>query len=239
MRTTAIVLAGGKGTRMNTEVPKQYIAIEGRPILSYTIEAFQNSRVDDIIVVTGDSYIDGEEEMTYCRQFVKQYGFDKVKMYVTGGKERYNSVMNGLDVTADADVVLVHDGARPCITPELINTCIEDTLKYGSSVLAVPVKDTIKVVDKDLNVVDTPDRSTLWQIQTPQCFICDELKTAYKILKDSDNVAYNITDDAMVMEKLYGMKVHITSSEYTNIKVTTKEDLEILKVFFKKVLTKK
>lgn len=235
MHTTAIILAGGKGTRMNTDIPKQYIRVDDKPILYYTIKAFEESNVDDIVIVTGDSVIYGESERAYCAQIISEAGFAKVKAYADGGKERYNSVMNGMEkVNPHTDIVLVHDGARPCIEPDYINICINDTVKYGSSVMAVPSKDTIKIADCDGNVVDTPDRNTLWMIQTPQGFMYQELKNAYNKLKNDKTTDLNITDDAMVMENFGTRKPHISRGLYTNIKVTTKEDLKILNFFLKK-----
>ena len=141
--------------------------------------------------------------------------------------------MNGLsEVNPVSDYVMVHDGARPCVSSEFINRCIDEVSEFGSSVAAVPVKDTIKIVDADMNVEGTPDRSCLWQIQTPQSFRYSDLTAAYNSLKKDDNPG-NITDDAMVMEKYGHEKVHITQGDYTNIKVTTREDLDILNIFLK------
>jgi 2-C-methyl-D-erythritol 4-phosphate cytidylyltransferase len=248
MKTTAIILAGGKGSRMNADIPKQYIQLFGKPLLYYTIRAFQESCVDEIVVVTGNSEIkydfagnstEGAEadfvtEREYCKRLVTECGFDKVRSFADGGVERYNSVMNGLKcVSSDTDVVLVHDGARPCVEPALIDRCVADVSEFGSSVVAVPAKDTIKVVGADGYVTDTPDRSSLWQIQTPQGFLCGELNKAYGRLT-AEGSELKITDDAMVMECFSERAVHITMGSYTNIKATTREDLEILKIFLKR-----
>lgn len=234
MLVSAVILAGGKGSRMNLDIPKQYLMLNDKPLLYYTIKAFEESRVDEIIVVTGDGIINGMSEQDYCQKcIIEAYHFNKVKAYAKGGRERYNSVMNGLSkVNPVSDYVMVHDGARPCISSEFINRCVDEVAEYGSSVAAVPVKDTIKIVDSDMNVEGTPDRSCLWQIQTPQSFRYSELTAAYDSLKKYDNPG-NITDDAMVMEKYGHEKVHITQGDYTNIKVTTREDLDILNIFLK------
>lgn len=234
MLVSAVILAGGKGSRMNLDIPKQYLMLNDKPLLYYTIKAFEESRVDEIIVVTGDGIINGMSEQDYCQKcIIEAYHFNKVKAYAKGGRERYNSVMNGLSkVNPVSDYVMVHDGARPCISSEFINRCVDEVAEYGSSVAAVPVKDTIKIVDADMNVEGTPDRSCLWQIQTPQSFRYSELTVAYDSLKKDDSPG-NITDDAMVMEKYGHEKVHITQGDYTNIKVTTKEDLDILNIFLK------
>ena len=234
MLVSAVILAGGKGSRMNLDIPKQYLMLNDKPLLYYTIKAFEESRVDEIIVVTGDGIINGMSEQDYCQKcIIEAYHFNKVKAYAKGGRERYNSVMNGLSkVNPVSDYVMVHDGARPCVSSEFINRCIDEVSEFGSSVAAVPVKDTIKIVDADMNVEGTPDRSCLWQIQTPQSFRYSELIAAYDSLKKDDNPG-NITDDAMVMEKYGHEKVHITQGDYTNIKVTTREDLDILNIFLK------
>jgi 2-C-methyl-D-erythritol 4-phosphate cytidylyltransferase len=251
MKTTAIILAGGKGSRMNADIPKQYIKLFGKPLLYYTMMAFQESCVDEIVVVTGNSEIkydfagnstEGAEadfvtEREYCGRLAAYCGLDKVRSFADGGVERYNSVMNGLKcVSPDTDVVLVHDGARPCIEPALIDRCVADVAEFGSGVVAVPAKDTIKVVDADGYVTDTPDRSSLWQIQTPQGFFRGELADAYgKLAQCIDKgCELKITDDAMVMEQFGERRVHITMGSYTNIKATTREDLEILKIFLKR-----
>jgi 2-C-methyl-D-erythritol 4-phosphate cytidylyltransferase len=251
MKTTAIILAGGKGSRMNADIPKQYIKLSGKPLLYYTIRAFQESCVDEIVVVTGNSKIkydfasnniedigvDFVTERDYCERLSVECGFDKVRSFADGGAQRYNSVMNGLKcVSPDTDAVLVHDGARPCIEPALIDRCVADVAEFGSSVVAVPAKDTIKVVGADGYVTDTPDRNSLWQIQTPQGFLYGELNEAYGKLERSirDGSELKITDDAMVMERFGKRRVHITMGSYTNIKATTREDLEILKIFLKR-----
>lgn len=234
MLVSAVILAGGKGSRMNLDIPKQYLMLNDKPLLYYTIKAFEESRVDEIIVVTGDGIINGMTEQDYCQKcIIQEFHFNKVKAYAKGGRERYNSVMNGLsEVNPVSDYVMVHDGARPCVSSEFINRCIDEVSEFGSSVAAVPVKDTIKIVDADMNVEGTPDRSCLWQIQTPQSFRYSDLIAAYNSLKKDDNPG-NITDDAMVMEKYGHEKVHITQGDYTNIKVTTREDLDILNIFLK------
>jgi 2-C-methyl-D-erythritol 4-phosphate cytidylyltransferase len=249
MKTTAIILAGGKGSRMNADIPKQYIELSGKPLLYYTIRAFQESCVDEIVVVTGNSEIkydfesngiegtgaDFVSERDYCRRLARDCGFDKVCSFADGGAERYNSVMNGLQcVSPDTDAVLVHDGARPCVEPALIDRCVADVAEFGSSVVAVPAKDTIKVVGADGYVTDTPDRNSLWQIQTPQGFLRSELMGAYDRMEQSIGEDCKITDDAMVMERFGNRSVHITMGSYTNIKATTREDLEILKIFLKR-----
>lgn len=232
MKISVIVLAGGKGSRMNSDIQKQYLPLCGKPVLYYALQAFQHSSVDEIILVVGNGMIENISEEEYCKkELIDKYHFNKVKHIIMGGSERYNSVMNGLKVIHnEMDYVLIHDGARPCITVELIERCIRDVIAYKACVAAVPVKDTIKVVDSKDYAVSTPDRSTLWQIQTPQCFEYNMILRAYYDMI-ADKEKSNITDDAMVVEKYSRNKVKMTHSNYKNIKITTPEDLQIAKAF--------
>lgn len=233
MAGTAIILAGGRGSRMNSTIPKQYMELNGKPVLFYPIKAFEEyDNIEDIILVTGS----GEEE--YCRkEIVEKNGFKKVRAIVPGGSERYLSVYQGLlaikeEVTGEEKekkVVYIHDGARPCLTGSLLDRLYEDTLKYGASIAAMPVKDTIKIADAEGFVAETPDRSALWQVQTPQVFFYPLIMHAYEQLME--NPCGGITDDAMVLEKMTGHQVHITHGSYENIKITTAEDIEIAQIF--------
>lgn len=231
MKIIAIVLAGGSGSRMKSDIPKQYMMINNMQVLSYSIKAFEESCVDEIILVTKASDID------YCREYiVRKNGFKKVACITEGGSERYDSVMNGLKQAYNRyknysdTYVLIHDGARPCITSELIKACVEDVIKYKACVAAVPVKDTIKIADKDGYAAETPDRNSLWQIQTPQCFELELVKTAYSKMF-ADSARGTITDDAMVVEKYTDTRVKLTYSSYKNIKITTPEDILIAQQF--------
>lgn len=232
MKISAIVLAGGKGSRMNSDIQKQYLLLCGKPVLYYALQAFQCSSVDEIILVVGNGRIKNISEEEYCKkELIDNCHFNKVKHVVIGDRERYDSVMNGLKAIQNkVDYVLIHDGARPCITVELIEKCIQDVIKYNACVAAVPVKDTIKMVDSKGYAVSTPDRNTLWQIQTPQCFEYNLIQKAYHDMI-IDKEKSNITDDAMVVEQYSGNKVKMTRSSYKNIKITTPEDLQIAKAF--------
>lgn len=222
MKTTAVILAAGKGKRMGTAVSKQYLMLEGYPILYYAIKAFENSSTDNIILVAGK----GQEE--YCRSsIVNNYGFKKVKAVVTGGKERYNSVHYGLkaieELGIDTDIVLIHDGARPFVSEKIINDSIDCACEYKACVAAVKAKDTIKLSDGEGFVSSTPDRNMVWQIQTPQTFLYTLIKKAYdKAIDEKDD---SITDDAMVFEKYGEYGVKLLEGSYDNIKITTREDL--------------
>ncbi len=215
--TAAIVLAAGKGSRMHMDIQKQYATILGKPVIAYTLDAFEASQVDDIILVVG------EGEIPFAReQIVDHFGYTKVSQIVTGGKERYESVYKGLCAAKDSTYALIHDGARAFITPELIAQCIRDVIAYDACVMAVPVKDTIKIVDEEQYSVSTPNRKVMWQMQTPQCFRLPEIREAYRrMLESGDNT---MTDDAMVMEKYGSRRVKMTMGSYENIKLTTPGD---------------
>lgn len=224
MKTVAIVLAGGQGKRMKADCPKQYLLLGGKPVLYYSLKAFEESEVDEIILVVGA----GEQE--YCEEnIVKRYQFKKVTQIVTGGKERYNSVYNGLQAIKEADYVLIHDGARPFLTQEMIKDLIETVKETKACVAGMPVKDTIKLVNEKKEVEESLDRSKVWQIQTPQVFDYQLVKEAYDKLFEQP--VANITDDAMVVEQMLGYTITLVETSYKNIKITTPEDLLIGECF--------
>lgn len=229
-KVTAIVLAAGRGTRMESNIQKQYMLLNGKPLIYYSLQAFQKSVVDNVILVTGT----GEEE--YCqREIVEAYGFSKVTQIVTGGKERYHSVFEGLKAAKESDYVLIHDGARPCVTFEIIRKAIDEVKKSKACVIGMPVKDTIKVSDEAEYATATPDRSKLWLIQTPQAFSYSLVLDAYERLFEREENQKGITDDAMVVEHMTARKVKLVYGSYENIKVTTPEDIAIAEVFLTKM----
>lgn len=225
---TAIVLAGGSGKRMGTKTHKQYLLIGGKPVLYYSLKAFQDSElIDEIILVTGS----GEEE--YCRQMiVEKYDIRKVSCIISGGKERYESVRNGLRQIEKDGFVFIHDGARPFVDGEMIRRAYECVSRCSACAAGMPAKDTIKVVDENRTVVDTPDRNRLWIVQTPQVFDARIVYEAYELLMDKQITA--VTDDAMVVEKMLGFPVRMFEGSYENIKITTPEDMETAEAFLKK-----
>lgn len=233
----AIVLAGGSGKRMNTDVAKQFLKINGKEVLYYSLRAFENNgNITDIVLVTR------EEDIEYCKKnIIDEYGFSKVSNIVCGGKERYDSVYNGLQVISTypeckRQIVLIHDGARPFITDIMINESVKK-IQSGcqACTIAVPAKDTIKKVenvDGKILGIETPDRKFLYQIQTPQTFEFNLIMSSYgKMLKDHN---HNITDDTMLVEQYSGVYSEIIEGAYENIKITTSEDLEIGEIFAKK-----
>lgn len=216
----AIVLAGGSGKRMNMNVKKQYLEIQGKPLLFYTLNAFEKSEADRIILVTSKEDIQDVKE-----NIVEKYNIDKVERIVEGGKERYNSVYNALASINDADLVLVHDGARPFVDVDVINRTIECAKCEKAAIAAVRVKDTIKRSNNYGQITETIKREDLWQIQTPQTFNFKKIKAAYEELIENNDVE-SVTDDSMVWERVYpNYPVKIIESNYFNIKITTKEDL--------------
>ncbi len=220
----AIVLAAGSGKRMNSQVHKQYLIIQDRPVLYYSLKAFEDSAVDEIVLVVGK----GEEE--FCRkEIVDKYGISKVKAIVEGGKERYHSVFEGLKQTSDADYVLIHDGARPFVNQEIIRRCMLEVPEYQTCVVGMPVKDTIKIADEGGYAKQTPDRKNVWMIQTPQTFSYALIYEAYEEMLKTEDTA--ITDDAMVLERIKGKKSKLIEGSYRNIKITTPEDLLIANVY--------
>ena len=223
---TAVVLAAGSGSRMKSNVKKQFMDMLGKPLIYYALKQFQDSPVDDIILVTG------EDAISYCKEeIVEKYHFTKVKKIVAGGKERYNSVYNALK-EAEREYVLIHDGARAFVDQEIIARAMAGVKEYKACVIGMPVKDTIKVVDEEGYAVDTPKRSTLWQVQTPQCFVTEEIREAYeKMMNTSQD---GITDDAMVMEQYGTRRIRLLEGNYNNLKMTTPEDILVGEMLLKK-----
>lgn len=237
MKTTAIVLSAGRGTRMNSDVAKQYLPLMGRPVLFYCMDTFQKSFIDEIILVCA------KEDIEYCKEeIVDKYGFSKVSKIVPGGKERYNSVFNGLCAISDVSgkvseesYVFIHDGARPFVDMDMLERVLDEVKVHKACITGVPVKDTIKVSDADGFVCDTPNRSSLYQVQTPQVFDYKLIKDAYKEVLDKEQElrekGVSITDDAMIVEAVSDIKVKIVEGSYRNIKITTPEDMIVAASF--------
>lgn len=230
----AIVLAAGQGKRMGTKIQKQYLELQGYPVIYHTMHVFETSDlIDEIVMVVSPG------QVAYAKQeIVDQYGFRKVRHIVEGGKERYHSVWNALQVIharreKNECFVFVHDGARPFVDHEMLERVYQETKVHKACVLGMPSKDTIKIVDQAHVAQHTPDREYVWLIQTPQVFAESILYEAYEKLmrqEEAGNPA-KVTDDAMVMEKMSGYKVKLVEGSYQNIKLTTPEDLDIAKLF--------
>ncbi len=225
-KVTAIVLAAGKGSRMNSNIPKQYLTLLGKPVLFYSLQAFADSTVDEIILVTGS----GEQD--YCRKdIIETYQIRKVTHIVEGGAERYHSVYNGLLAAEGAGYVLIHDGARPLISPAVIDEAVRCVKKTGACVTGMPVKDTIQLVDDKGIICTTPDRRRTWMAQTPQCFAYELALSSYnKAIESGDR---SITDDAMVAQRYGNARITMLEGGYENIKVTTPEDIAVAECLLK------
>lgn len=226
-RTAAVVLAAGSGKRMNAGVKKQYMEIAGRPVLYYSLKAFEESFIDEIVLVVSQDEIEQVQE-----SYVNQYGFQKILRIVAGGKERYHSVACGLQaVRQDCDFVFIHDSARPMLTQEILQRVYRAVQEEEACVVGVPSKDTVKIADEQGYVSVTPNRSLVWNVQTPQVFSYPLVHSAYEELlqKEQELLAagVQITDDAMVVEHLAHHKVKLVEGSYENIKITTPEDVQI------------
>lgn len=214
---TAIVLAAGSGKRMEQEVPKQYMKIGGAPLMAHCLRTFQESKCTQIVLVVSPGDVDK------CRrEIIERYNITKCIAIVEGGEERYDSVYAGLQAINDG-YVLIHDCARAFVSIDIIHRCMSAVALYESCVVGMPTKDTVKLTDDHRLVLDTPNRSNVWIVQTPQCFEYNLIKSAYdKVIADADT---SITDDAMVVEKATDHDVHMIEGSYMNIKVTTPEDI--------------
>lgn len=229
MKVEAIIPSAGLGLRLKNKNPKPLISIEDKPIFVYTLEVFEKcSSVDNVILVVHPKYV------SVYKSYVKQYKLSKVKVVVSGGKTRQDSVKRGIKyLDKDTKIVVVHDGVRPFVSVNIIKDTIKLCKKYNAVVAAVPVKPTIKRVDDALFVEATLKRNKLWEVQTPQAFQRNILEKAYK----GKNVSV-VTDDASLVEGM-GVKVKILEGDYRNIKITTPEDLMIARVFLKHPVVKK
>ncbi len=236
---TAVVLAAGQGKRMGTKTAKQYLQIGEKPLLYYTLRAFENSPlIDAVILVVGDI-----SQIHYCKnEIIDVYQFQKVDTITVGGKERYDSVLRALNVIHDDmpkrardGYVFIHDGARPVVTQDILERCFAGVESNGACVAGMPVKDTIKIADENGFAAVTPRRDLVWMIQTPQAFSFSLIYQAYcemdksRARLEADGI--KITDDAMVVETFTDKKVKLAEGSYENIKVTTPDDLKLAEAF--------
>lgn len=231
---TAIVLSAGQGKRMKTAVQKQYIELEGKPVIYYTLKAFQDSGIiGDIVLVVGK----GQEKFAR-EEIADKYHFTKVSAIVAGGAQRYDSVWQGLkavqrlNAPSQSSYVFIHDGARMFVDEGIIRRGYETVRRYRACVAGMPSKDTVKIVDDDGFAVQTPKRKYVWAVQTPQIFETSLITEAYFRLMQEQDI--DVTDDAMVVEQMLHLPVRLFEGSYENIKITTPEDLEIAKEFLKK-----
>ena len=226
MKADAIIVSAGKGQRFMEGKKKQFYFLADKPILVHTLDQFETCPlIRSILLVVG------QEDMDYSlKEIVEQYQYRKIAQIIPGGKRRQDSVKNGIDALAkDVEIVVIHDGVRPFVTKAMIEDLIHSAERFGAVILAMPAKDTIKIANPNGTVLKTLDRDALWQIQTPQAFQARLIREAYyKATEDG----FMGTDDASLVERL-GVKVHILPGSFTNIKITTPEDLILANLFLK------
>lgn len=218
LKVSAVIVAAGTGSRMKMGEKKQFLSIGGLPVIVHCLKVFENcDQVDDIIIVLS------ADDMDYFNnEIYKKFGFKKIKSIAAGGNTRQQSVYSGLSkVEKTTDIVMIHDGARPFVKEEELIASINAAQKFGAACIAVPVKDTIKVVDSSRFVQNTPNRANLWAVQTPQTFKYDTILKIHSIALEKGITG---SDDASLAEAC-NIKVYICEGRYDNIKITTKEDL--------------
>lgn len=215
MKIAAIVPAAGIGKRLGCSTAKPFVKIKSKPILAYTLKTLNDSSLIDGIILVAD-----KDNIRQAESLVRKYAFSKVLHIVKGGATRQQSVKNALTrLSEDAGLVVIHDGARPCLSGDILTKAIKEALRCGAVCVCAPVKPTMKRA-RGKWIIETPDRSELWEAQTPQIFRKDILIRAYK----NKNLCSKATDDSTLVEAL-GRKVKIVEGDYSNIKITTKEDL--------------
>ncbi len=239
-RNALILLAGGKGKRMESDIPKQFMSLGGKPVIWYSLNAAQRSDlIDEIVVVSGPEFFSD------IRSLSERNGFDKISHLVEGGAERFVSVINGVNALFESgmgceafsgtpEVILIHDAARPFIDDGIIKRCLDAVNEGTGCVAAVPSKDTVKLADENCMVTEEPPRKNVWCMQTPQVFYADILKRAcdkafedYKKCIGSSDAVPAITDDAQMVRMYEGGSVRLVMGSYDNIKITTPVDLVI------------
>ncbi|MCK9275791.1 MAG: 2-C-methyl-D-erythritol 4-phosphate cytidylyltransferase [Syntrophales bacterium] len=224
MSVVAVVVAGGRGKRMEGDIPKQYMMLGNKPILARTLSIFEKTDiVQDVIIAVPE-----QDKGYVAREIIEKFNLKKVSAIRPGGAQRQDTVKSAFEAVGNGtEIVIVHDGVRPFITTELINQAVAAARLYGAAVTAVPVKDTIKRAGRNEIVRESLHREELWSVQTPQVFRWDIIREAYDI---AYRECFFGTDDAMLVERL-GIPVKIIMGSYENIKVTTREDLIIGQMF--------
>ena len=214
MQKVALIVAGGKGERMNADIPKQFLLLNGTPILMHTLKQF--SHFEEIVLVLPLT------QFEYWQELCEKYNFRQQHALVEGGKTRFHSVKNGLDKIADNTTVAIHDGVRPLISTTLIDSLVAETKSGIGIIPIVPVKDSVRKVEGENSV--NLDRSNLFKVQTPQCFLSADIQEAY-----TQDFSDTFTDDASVFEA-NGGKINTLLGEEKNLKITTQEDLKIAEI---------
>lgn len=218
LKVSAIIAAGGSGTRMKATVKKQYLELKGKPIIVHTIKRLSSiDRIKNIILSVPP------EDISYCKEeIVDRYNLKKVNKIIAGGEVRQDSVYNALmELSVDTDIVVVHDAVRPFTAKEILETSIDTAERDGAAVTAVPESDTVKEVSKDLFIIKTLNRDILWRMQTPQTF---KKKLLIQAFEHARKRGITSTDEAALLEGI-GIPVKIVQGSYLNIKITTPEDM--------------
>jgi 2-C-methyl-D-erythritol 4-phosphate cytidylyltransferase len=227
MKTVAIIPAAGSSKRMQNNISKQYLLLDGIPVLAHTLGIFQrSSEIDEIFLIVP------KRDIEFAHNgLAERYGISKVSKILAGGKERQDSVRNGIDALgSDHDIVVIHDGVRPFISEELVHSAILEASRVRAVTVGVPVKDTVKSIDRHGIVVETLNRNHLWLTQTPQAFKREIIRKAYEAAY-RDN--FYGTDDASLVERM-GVKVTMIRGSYDNIKITTKDDVMLAEILTKR-----
>lgn len=222
-KISAIIPAGGIGSRMNLKIPKQFIEICGKPVIAYTVEALSKCKqIDEIIVAVPDGYI------AYFNDIVNEFKLSKVSKILCGGPSRQETVYKCLVEDTESDLILIHDAVRPFISPKTLKAAIDAAVKYGAAAVGVPAVDTLKMSDEVGFIKNTVDRKNIWQIQTPQIFKTDVIKSAHE---KAHIGGVEATDDCALAE-MYGQKIKLVKSESLNLKITYESDLKIMEAYF-------
>lgn len=214
---SAIIVAAGQSRRMGGDTSKQFILIDGVPVIVRTLKAFEIAeRIREVVIAAR------QEDIPQMYALIQDYEITKVKQIITGGETRQESVFRAIaQVDENADFLAIHDGARPLIRPQEIDLAVSAAVEHGATALGVPVKDTVKQVDADGKIVDTPERSTLWAVQTPQVFS----RALYlRAAEQAGEAAAQLTDDCQLIERT-GAPVYLVRGAYANLKITTPEDV--------------
>jgi 2-C-methyl-D-erythritol 4-phosphate cytidylyltransferase len=219
MKNIALIMAAGSGTRMKAKINKQFLLMDKKPVLYYTIKAFEdNQLIDDIVLVIS------KMDISYCEEnIVEKYNFKKIRKIISGGETRQESVLNGLKSLDNCNVVLIHDGARPFVSNRIISQGIKFAEIHGAAACGVKPKDTIKIINNFNMSEATLEREKLFSVQTPQCF---NYELIFKCHKKAFNETFKATDDTMIVERYFN-NVYLYEGSYDNIKITTPEDLVI------------
>lgn len=236
----AVIVAAGRGRRMGGDIPKQFLKLAGREILSYSLKAFQDSpEIDGIILVAEPG-----EGSRFARDIAERYGITKLRCIADGGATRLESVYNGLLSAPDNGYVFIHDGARPLVSEDIIKRAYEAAERYGACAVAVPCKDTVKLADEEGFVGENLRRENVWIMQTPQVFKTSMIKEAYRMVAGeaesyraffglNEDSAKIYTDDATVVGKMLHAPVRLVMGSYDNIKITTPEDMAVAEAILK------